>query len=200
MLSNPLNAIGMRRSRKVKLSSWKPDMNYKILGFAAFALGLTGTAFAADYKKLAAEGYRWVTVNGPYACTTEQEVQRITSHRTDATELQMIEDVQAHYLIPGTIVQAVRNDPATGMSEIQLGGFTRPLWTYTKFLSTRPIEDTYGVIETPENSGLIPSADAGVIQLPLKEPAPMPTPGPTPTTKGSSGPDTSSLNAQSPNH
>jgi hypothetical protein len=198
-------------------------MNYKILGFAAFALELTGTAFAADYKKLAAEGYRWVTVNGPYACTTEQEVQRISSHRTDATELQMIEDVQAHYLIPGTIVQAVRNDPATGMSEIQLGGFTRPLWTYTKFLSTRPIEDTYGVIETPENSGLIPSANTGVIQLPLedpapmptpglipsadtgvtqlplKEPAPMPTPGPTPTTKGSSGPDTSSLNGQPPN-
>ena len=61
-------------------------------------------------------------------------------------------------------------------------------------------EDTYGFIETPENSVLIPSANTGVIPLPLEEPAPMPTPGPTPTTKGSSGPDTSSLNAQSPNH
>ena len=164
-------------------------MNSRILGCAALAVGLTCTGIAADYKDLVAEGYRWVTVDGPFACTTEPEVQRITNHRSDATELQMVEDLQAYYLIPGTLVQVVRNDPETGMSEIQLGGITRPLWTYTSFLSTRPIDDTYGVIETPENSGLIPSADAGLSQLPPEEPAAMPTPGPSPITPESSVPD-----------
>jgi hypothetical protein len=70
----------------------------------------------------------------------------------------MVEDIQLYYLIPGTIVRVVQSDLATGMSEIRLGGITRLLWTYTKFLSTRPMQDTYGVIEKPENSGLIPSA------------------------------------------
>jgi hypothetical protein len=168
-------------------------MKFKILVFATIGFGLTCTAFAVDYKDLAAKGYRWVAVNGPYACTTEQEVRRITGHRTDATELQMVEDIQAYYLIPGTIVRLVQNDPVTGMPEIQLGGITRFLWTYTKFLSTRPIPDTYEVVETPENSGLIPSANVGTIQLPPEEPASTPTPGPTPITKEGPGPDTSSI-------
>ena len=158
-------------------------MKFRILVFATIGFGLTCPAFAVDYKDLAARGYRWVAVNGPYACTTEQAVQRITSHRTDATELEMVEDIEAYYLIPGTIVRVVQNDPATGMSEIQLGGITRSLWTYTKFLSTRPIPDTYEAIETPENSGLAPSANLGMIQLPPEESAPMPTPGPTPITQ-----------------
>jgi hypothetical protein len=56
---------------------------------ALVSLGLTFTAFADKYSDLAAQGYRWATVNGPYACTTEQDVQRITAHHTDATELLM---------------------------------------------------------------------------------------------------------------
>jgi hypothetical protein len=50
-------------------------MNSRILSVTVCAVGLSCTAFAADYKELAAEGYRWITVDGPYACTTEQEVQ-----------------------------------------------------------------------------------------------------------------------------
>ncbi|HEX3443980.1 MAG TPA: hypothetical protein VHS80_04630 [Chthoniobacterales bacterium] len=173
-------------------------MNSRILGCAALAVGLTCTGIAADQRELVAEGYRWVKIDGPYACTTEQEVQRITNHRSDAIELQMVEDLEAYYLISGTLVQVVRSDPKTGMSEIQLGGITRPLWTYTSFLSTRPIEDTYGVIETPENSGLIPGADDGLIQLPPDEPAAMPTPAPSPITPESSVPDGSSMNPELP--
>ena len=52
---------------------------------AMAGLGLAYSAFAADFKNLAGEGYRRVTVNVPYACGTEQEVQRITTHHTDAT-------------------------------------------------------------------------------------------------------------------
>lgn len=111
----------------------------------------------------------------------------------------MVEDLEAYYLIPGSIVYVVKNDPGTGMSQIQLAGIIRPLWTYTRFLSQRPIADIYGVIETPENSGFIPSTGLGVSQLPGVEPMPMPTPNATPTMQGSSEADTSSVNPGSPN-
>jgi hypothetical protein len=104
----------------------------------------------------------------------------------------MVENLQAYYLIPGTLVQVVQDDAAKGMSEIRLGGITIDLWTYTKFLSKRPIENPYGVIENPENSPLIPTATMEMIQLPEQPEAThavysslseLPTfrPGPTPS-------------------
>jgi hypothetical protein len=42
------------------------------------------------------------------------------------------------------------------MAQIRAAGITIDLWTYNKFLSSRPIKDAYAVIETPETSGLIP--------------------------------------------
>jgi hypothetical protein len=174
-------------------------MKLKILGVSAFAIALTSSAFAADYKKLADEGYRWVNVDGPYACTTELEVHQITGHRTDTTEMQMSQDLKAYYLIPGSIVQVLKNDSATKMSQIQIAGITQPLWTYTRFLSVRPIVDTYGDIETPENSGLIPTADTGVIGTQFAGPAPMPTPA-APITSTDPGSSTSSMNPEKPRH
>jgi hypothetical protein len=149
-------------------------MKLRILVFTAISFGLTCAALAANYNDLVTQGYRWVTVDGPFACDSQPDVQRITNHHTDAVELQMIEDLQAYYLVPGTLVQVVQDDAATGMSQIRLGGITRDLWTYTKFLSKRPIEDPYGVIENPENSGLIPTATTGISQM-SKQPEAMPT-------------------------
>jgi hypothetical protein len=138
------------------------------------------------FKELAAEGYRWVTVNGPYACATEQELRDVVSNPTDATELHMVADLGAYYLIPGTLVQVLQNDRANGMSEILMGGITRPLWTYTKFLTARPIKDTYGIVETPATSGLIVRADARIIHTPPEQltpiPPAIPVPVPTPIT------------------
>jgi hypothetical protein len=151
-------------------------MKLKILSVSVLVVALTCSAFAADYKKLAAEGYRWVTVDGPYAGKTEQAVQRITNHRTDMTEMQMSQNLEAYYLIPGKIVLVLKNDPATKMSQIQFGGITQPLWTYTRFLSARPIVDTYGGIETPENSGLIANAQTGIVKIQPDVPTVMPTP------------------------
>ena len=128
----------------------------------AVSLGLTCTAFADNYSDLAAQGYRWATVDGPYACTTERDVQRIAGHRNDLTGLHMVENIRCYYLIPGTIVQVIKEDPARGMSEMRLGSITRSLWTYSRFLSKHPVRDTYGVIETPENSGLIPTGDTAI--------------------------------------
>jgi hypothetical protein len=127
---------------------------------AAFRLSPVGTALADNYSDLAAQGYRWVTVDGPYACTSEQDVQRIVGHHSDETELHMVESIRCYYLIPGTIVQVVKEDSAHIMSEMQLVSVARSLWTYSRFLSKNPVHDTYSVIETPENSGLIQAAEA----------------------------------------
>ena len=139
-------------------------MKLLISFITAVSLGLTCVVLGGDnYSALAAQGYRWVTVNGPYACTTEQDAERIAAHHTDAIELQVVENIECYYLIPGTIVQVIKEDRARGLSEIRLGSITRSLWTYSRFLSKRPVKDTYGVIETPENSGLIPNADKAII-------------------------------------
>ena len=138
--------------------------------FAVIGLSLICTAWADDLlrlgysvetnaKDLVAKGYRWVTVNGPYACATEKEVRQITSHRTDLTELQMLQDGRAYYLIPGALVRVIRDDHGEGMSEILLGEIAKPLWTYTKFLSARPMRDMYGIVETPETAGLKDPSD-----------------------------------------
>jgi len=83
-------------------------------------------------------------------------------------------------------------DPSSGLSKIRMAGITVDLWTLTRFLSKHAVKDTYGVIETPETSGLIPTAtsaiDAGPSPtpdfgpLPSKSPEPSASPKPTPET------------------
>jgi hypothetical protein len=131
-------------------------MKLAIFFAAAASLALIGNGLADQYDTLAAQGYRWVNVNGPYACTSEQHVEGLVAHRTDARELEVVQNIQCYYLIPGTIVQVIKEDPAQGMTEMRVAGRPRYLWTYTRFLSKRPIQDTYGVIQTPQNSGLSP--------------------------------------------
>ena len=62
-------------------------MEIGMLLVSVIGLALASTAWADQYEDLAAKGYRWVTVNGPYACATEQEVRQITSDHTDATDI-----------------------------------------------------------------------------------------------------------------
>src|SRR6516165_11134175 len=141
-------------------------MKLLISFMTAVSLGLIGTVLGGDqYSALAAQGYRWVTVNGPYACTSKEDAERITAHHTDAIKLQVVENIECYYLIPGTIVQVIKEDPARGLSEVRLGSISRSLWTYSRFLSKRPVKDTYGVIETPENAGLIPTPDTAVVPV-----------------------------------
>jgi hypothetical protein len=121
-----------------------------ILSVGAIAFGPVSTALAANYNDFVAQGYRWVTVDGPYGCPVKADLQQITKNRTEDTELAMVEQLRAYYLIPGNVVRIVQEDKASGMSQIRAAGIVRDLWTFTKFLSRRPIRDTYGVIETPE--------------------------------------------------
>ena len=57
-------------------------MKIAMLLASVIGLGLAASARADQYQDLAAKGYRWVTVNGPYACSTEQELRQITSDHT----------------------------------------------------------------------------------------------------------------------
>jgi hypothetical protein len=81
-------------------------MTIGIVVISVIGLSLTCTTWANDLpslrysprisvEDLVANGYRWVTVNGPYACATEQDLRRITSNHTDLRELHMVENLQA---------------------------------------------------------------------------------------------------------
>ncbi|MFZ0502782.1 MAG: hypothetical protein WAM44_03670, partial [Chthoniobacterales bacterium] len=54
-------------------------------------------------------------------------------------------------------------------SGILLGGIAKPLWTYTRFLTARPIRDIYGIVETPDTAGLIDPGDAAGVRSVLNE-------------------------------
>ena len=56
---------------------------------------------------------------------------------------------------------------STGMAQIRMAGINIDLWTFSKFLSKRPIKDAYAEIETPETSGLTPadtSVESGILE------------------------------------
>ena len=131
------------------------------------AMGIASIASARDYHDLVAEGYRWVKIDGPYACPTKVDLREITRVPSDLNELHMVEGIRAYYLIQGALVKIIQQDGGTGMAQIRVAGITVDLWTYNKFLSEHPIKDAYAVIETPETSGLNPfdiSASTGTVQ------------------------------------
>jgi sec-independent protein translocase protein TatA len=55
----------------------------------------------------------------------------------------------------------VLEDATSGMSQIHTAEIKPDVWTLTRFLSRRPIKNTYGEIETPETLGLIPTKIKG---------------------------------------
>jgi hypothetical protein len=126
-----------------------------ILSVASAAVVLTSVGLASSYDELAAKGFRWVTVDGPYGCPSKDDLRQITKNRTDEIELRMVEQLRAYYLIPGGLVRLVQQDAASGMAQIHSPEIVTDLWTFSIFLSKRPIKNTYGEIETPKTSGLI---------------------------------------------
>src|ERR1700761_697497 len=151
-----------------------------VLAVAVAAIALVSTASANKYDDLVAKGYRWATADGPYACVAKEDVHRMANTPGDSVILKMVEQVKVFYLTPGTIVQVTGEDPHTGTSKIRMAGITIDLWTLTSFLTKHPIKDTYGVIETPETSGLIPSASPVLDAGPTPSPSFSSTPGASP--------------------
>src|SRR5580700_8788817 len=169
---------------------------HTILAVAAAAITLTSIALGDKYSDLVAQGYRWATADGLYACVSKDDVQRMVNNPTspagDEIQLKMIEQVKAYFLTPGTIVQVTEEDPGSGLSKIRMAGITVDLWTLTRFLSKHAVKDTYGVIETPETSGLIPSAS------PVLDAGPTPTSDFSPIPGMSPMPDVSPIPGLSP--
>src|SRR6266478_2820447 len=97
----------------------------------------------------------------------------------------MIKQQRAYYLLQGDIVKVVREDVTSGLALIRMAGIPKELWTQTKFLSKRPVENTFGVVETPETSGLILSGVTSIVNSPEPSGA-TPAPSTSPqSTKGS---------------
>ena len=150
-------------------------MKIGLLVVSVIGLSVTCTTWANDLpslgysagvpvKELVAKGYRWVTVDGPCACVTEQDVRQITSDQTDLRELDMVENLRAYYLIPGTLALVIQDDHADGMSEILLAGLPDPYGPTRSFslrvryttpteLSRHPTMPAWLTQGTPQSSG-----------------------------------------------
>jgi len=152
-----------------------------VLSLAAIIAGLASGS-TTNYDDFVAKGYRWVTVDGPYACVSRDDLRQISKNHTAETELQLIRQQRAYYLLQGDIVKVVREDVTSGLALIRMAGIPKELWTQTKFLSKRPIENAFGVVETPETSGLILPGVTSIVNSP--EPS-----GATPAPSASSTPN-----------
>jgi hypothetical protein len=171
---------------------------FAILVMAFAAVTLTSTASADNYGDMVAQGYRWADVDGLYACVSKDDVRRMANNPSDEVFLKMIEQVKAYFLTPGALVKVIEEDPQSGFSEIQMAGITEDLWTLTRFLTKHPIRDTYGVVETPATSGLIPTAATGIDVGPLPTGDFTPSPGMSPVPGMSPLPDMSPIPQMSP--
>src|SRR5258708_34391623 len=68
-----------------------------IFFLTAVNLALSSAALADNHGVLAAQGYRWVAVNGPYACNPEQDAERITTNNTDPSDLDVSQNSRCCY-------------------------------------------------------------------------------------------------------
>ena len=102
----------------------------------------------------------------PYACVSRDDLRQISKNHTAETGLQLIRQQRAYYLLQGDIVKVVREDVTSGLALIRMAGIPKELWTQTKFLSKRPVENAFGVVETPETSGLILSGVTSIVNSP----------------------------------
>ena len=76
-----------------------------LLSVTAVLAGTVLAGLAANDNAHVVQGYRWVAVDGPYGCPSKADLQQmIAKYRTDKTELEMVEQLRAYYLIPGTMV------------------------------------------------------------------------------------------------
>jgi hypothetical protein len=144
----------------------------KILLVGAATAVLTSTGLAANDEGLVKEGYRWVAADGPFACPAKGDVQEIMKHSGDGVRMQMVEQLRTYFLVRGTIVKVVKEEPAAGLAQVQIAGIIPELWTPSRFLSTRPIPDLEGRIETPAAADF----DAPMAPLPLSATPSAPAP------------------------
>lgn len=137
-------------------------MKLLILSSAVLAMvGFASTSLAADYADWVAKGYRWSVVHGRVAYVIKEEA-RSAGNKSKSDSIG-----HGYYLRPGKLVLVVETDAASGLSRIRMNGAASPLWTATKNLSTRPVKNARGVIESPDSTGLRPISKPTPSLLPL---------------------------------
>jgi len=151
--------------------------------FCLLSAATVTTATATDFKALAEQGYRWVRVNGPYATPNKNDATKLADAKSASTDVELQDKTHAYFLLPGMLVFVLENDSAAGLSRVRASGIVVDLWTETKYLSSEPLKDSYGVTETPDSSGLghlgspTPSPSPNVGQgTPLENPLMNPSP------------------------
>ena len=157
-------------------------MRILILSLGLFlVIGVLPATLGADYKDWVAQGYRWSTVSGLHAYRNKDDAKNERSRREKKS---VSEEVRyAYYLRPGKVVLVVATDAADGLSQIRMGGISSDLWTPTKYLSTRPVKNSVGKIETPDMAGILPITSATpALGSNARPPATL---GPSPSSKSS---------------
>lgn len=150
-----------------------PNLSAAVLAM----IGLVSTSLAADYTDWVAKGYRWSLVSGPYAYINKEYAKNAGSRSTGKSVSETVR--HAYYLRPGKVVLVVETDVASGLSKIRIGGITSDLWTHTKNLSTRPVRNSVGKIETPGMAGILPILEATSTPGSRAKPAASVSPSPT---------------------
>jgi hypothetical protein len=175
-----------KKERSNSVGAAQKGFAAKFIAFICLLTVTTATrAAATDFKALAEQGYRWVRVNGPYATPNKNDAVRLAGAKDASSDIELQDKTHAYFLLPGMIVYVLENDSSTGLSRVRASGIVVELWTETKYLSSQPIKDSYGVTETPESSGLgplgsptvspSPGSDATLLANPLLSPSPSPS-------------------------
>jgi hypothetical protein len=152
-----------------------PNLSLAILAM----IGVASTSLADDYADWVAKGYRWSVVGGPHAYIKKENAKNEGSRFARKSVNETIG--HAYYLRPGKLVLVVETDAASGLSKIRMGGIASDLWTPTKNLSTRPVRNTLGKIETPDTAGIRPILAATPTPASNAKPAAPVSPSPTAT-------------------
>jgi hypothetical protein len=118
-----------------------------VVFIAAAAITVTSTTLADKYDDLAKQGYRWITTEGPFACRSKEDVQRVIKNGS-ANDVQLVTQLHAYFLIRGAVVQLIQEDKTSGLSQVDAQGMGY-LWMPSRFLSKRPIASILGTIFTP---------------------------------------------------
>ena len=155
------------------------DMRTMICAAVACVLILKG--FAANYDDFLRQGYRWVAVDGPFACGSVDDLRKIPRNGGgDELKLKFVEELKAYFLVRGTVVQVIQEDKSAGVSQIRIDGITTPLWTWSDNLSRRPIKDIIGRIETQKTGTVSGTPEGSVVPGASASPSGSPAPSATP--------------------
>ena len=151
-----------------------------MIGIGAAAIWLTSTGFSDQYDDLVRKGYRWITSDGPFACRSKEDLQRISKDQSEENTLRMVSQGGVYFLIQGAIVQVALEDKASGMAQIHWDGIVGTLWMPSNFLSKRPILNVLGTIATPSQPIWVTKSDVSSMDATATpDPSETPTRGET---------------------